>query len=38
MSTEQDTSRFDTLKWVMVVALVAAGVAGNSYYADQSLL
>ena len=38
MSTEQDTSRFDTLKWVMVVTLVAAGVAGNSYYADQSLL
>lgn len=30
--------RLDTLKWVVVAVLVAVGVIGNSYYADQSLL
>ena len=38
MSTEASSSRFDSLKWVLVVALVAVGVYGNSFYADQSLL
>ena len=38
MSVEQNTGRFDTLKWLVVAALVAAGVVGNSYFADQSLL
>ncbi len=38
MSTETTTSRLDGLKWLVVFALVAAGVLGNSYYADQSLL
>ena len=38
MSVEQTASRFDGLKWLVVVALVAAGVVGNSYFADQSLL
>jgi len=28
----------DTLKWVIVAALVLAGVVGNAYYSDQSLL
>ncbi len=31
-------SKLDSLKWIVVVALVAAGVVGNSYYSDQSLL
>jgi preprotein translocase subunit SecE len=33
-----EVSKFDGLKWLVVVLLVAAGVIGNSYYADQSLL
>lgn len=36
--SEVTTSKLDPLKWVLVVLLVAAGVVGNSYYADQSLL
>ena len=31
-------SRFDTVKWLFVLALVIAGVVGNSVYSDQSLL
>jgi len=31
-------SKLDGLKWVVVVALVAAGVVGNSMFADESLL
>jgi len=31
-------SRFDTVKWIFVLAIVAAGVVGNSIYSDQSLL
>ncbi len=38
MSVETTTSRFDGIKWLVVVALVAAGVVGNTYFADQSLL
>ncbi|MCV6614247.1 MAG: preprotein translocase subunit SecE [Cellvibrionaceae bacterium] len=30
--------RFDALKWVLVLALVAVGVVGNSYFAEQALL
>ncbi|WP_027858433.1 preprotein translocase subunit SecE [Marinobacterium jannaschii] len=30
-------SKFDGLKWLLVISLVAAGVVGNSIYADQSL-
>ncbi len=36
--SEAATSRLDPLKWIVVVALVAAGVVGNSYYGDESLL
>ncbi|HIG36093.1 MAG TPA: preprotein translocase subunit SecE [Oceanospirillaceae bacterium] len=32
------TTRFDTVKWIIVAALVIAGVVGNSVYSDQSLL
>jgi preprotein translocase subunit SecE len=39
MSAEAaSASRFDGLKWLVVVALVAAAVVGNSYFSDQSLL
>ena len=38
MSEEISTSRFDSVKWLVVFALVAVAVVGNSYYADDSLL
>ena len=38
MSAEAPASRFDGLKWLVVAALVAAAVVGNSYFSDQSLL
>jgi preprotein translocase subunit SecE len=38
MSVETTASRFDTVKWIVVFALVAVAVVGNSYFADQSLL
>ena len=38
MSVETTASRFDSVKWVIVLVLVAVAVVGNSYYADQSLL
>lgn len=31
-------SKFDIVKWLVVVLLVAVGVIGNSLYSDQSLL
>lgn len=36
--SEAASSRLDPLKWGLVVVLVVAGVVGNSYYGDQSLL
>lgn len=38
MSSEASSNRFDTVKWVLVAAIVAAGVYGNSYFAAESLL
>ena len=38
MSVETTESKFDTVKWIIVVALLAVAVVGNSYYSDQSLL
>jgi preprotein translocase subunit SecE len=38
MSVETTASRFDSVKWVVVAALVGVAVVGNSYFADQSLL
>ena len=40
MSSKIETkgSKLDSLKWLIVVALVVAGVVGNSIYAEQSLL
>jgi len=34
----QSTSRFDSLKWLVVFVLVAAGVVGNQYFSAESLL
>lgn len=30
-------SKFDLVKWLVVVAILAVGIVGNSIYADQSL-
>ncbi|MEM5529379.1 preprotein translocase subunit SecE [Gammaproteobacteria bacterium AS21] len=35
---EVKESKLDTLKWIVVVAIVALGAIGNSVYGDQSLL
>lgn len=34
----EDTSRFDGLKWLVVLLLVAAGIGGNVYFSGESLL
>ena len=36
--SEAATSRLDSLKWLVVLALVAGGILGNSFYADQPIL
>ena len=36
--SEAAPSRLDSLKWIVVLALVAGGVFGNSYYGDQPVL
>ncbi len=38
MNVEATTSRFDSVKWIIVFILVAVAVVGNSYFSDQSLL
>jgi preprotein translocase subunit SecE len=35
---EAENGRLDSLKWLAVVLLVAVGVGGNMYFANQSLL
>jgi preprotein translocase subunit SecE len=35
---KEASSSLDSAKWVLVVALLAVGVYGNSYFAAQSLL
>ena len=37
-SAESQSGSLDGLKWLVVIALLAAGIGGNVYYADQSLL
>ncbi len=37
-ATEEKVYRFDLIKWLVVVLLVAAGVYGNAYYSEQSVL
>lgn len=36
--TDATAGRLDTVKWAFVVAIVAGGVFGNSYYGDQPVL
>ena len=36
--TETESGGLDALKWLVVAILVAAGVGGNIYYAEHSLL
>jgi preprotein translocase subunit SecE len=36
--TEAKDSRFDLLKWLLAVALVAVGVVGNQYYSAEPIL
>jgi len=35
---ENENTAFDTVKWVLVLAMVVAGVVGNYYYSAESLL
>lgn len=35
---EAENTRYDGLKWLVVVALIVIGVGGNMYFANQSLL
>jgi preprotein translocase subunit SecE len=35
---ENRTSRLDSLKWVLVILIIAGGVYANSYYAMESML
>ena len=35
---EASDSRFDLLKWLLVVVLVVVGVVGNQYYSAQPIL
>jgi len=37
-NTEEKVYRLDALKWVVVVALIGAGVVGNSHYSAESVL
>jgi len=38
MTAQETGSKFDSLKWLVVVALIAVGVVGNYQYAGESLL
>ena len=33
--TESKVSRLDSVKWLVVIALVALGVVGNQYFAAE---
>lgn len=38
MKTHAEATRLDSLKWLLVCLLVAVGIGGNMYYADQYAL
>jgi preprotein translocase subunit SecE len=38
LKAEAQESRFDLLKWLVVVALVVVGVVGNQYYSAQPII
>lgn len=35
--TENETSKFDSVKWIMVAILLVAGVIANSYFSDYAM-
>lgn len=37
-NTEEKVYRLDTLKWLLVFAVIAAGVVGNSHFSAESIL
>ncbi len=37
-NTEEKIYRLDSLKWILVVAIIAAGVVGNSHFSAESIL
>lgn len=37
-NTEEKVYRLDAAKWLLVVAIVAAGVVGNSHFSAESIL
>lgn len=37
-NTEEKVYRLDALKWLLVVAVVAAGIVGNSHFSAESIL
>ena len=37
-NAEEKVYRLDSLKWVLVVALVVVGIVGNSHYSAESVL
>jgi preprotein translocase subunit SecE len=36
--SEAASNKLDSVKWLLVVLLVGAGIYGNSYFSDESLL
>lgn len=36
--TSEGSSKLDALKWLVVIAIIAVGVVGNSLYSKESLL
>jgi len=38
MKSEEKEYRLDPLKWLVVIALIVAGVVGNSYFSAESIL
>lgn len=37
-NTEEKVYRLDALKWLLVIAVVAAGIVGNSHFSAESIL
>ena len=37
-NTEEKVYRLDAVKWLLVVAIVAAGIVGNSHFSAESIL
>ncbi len=35
---QAEESKYDSIKWIAVIAIIAAGVVGNSWFSGESLL